>query len=283
VNIAVIGTGHLAAVIRVCLSEQQHLVWNMDDEPYLVRPDQASAAAEPDWPTGLGLRTASLASGFLETCDLVWVAYDTPLTPDGAPDLATLFPRLLGVLHTVPADVPVLISSQWPVGTTRRLAACMPDHAFYYVPENIRVGHALEDFRHQKRVVLGLPPNCPQPLPYQVTRVLDPFAVHLRYHFMSWASAEMTKHALNGFLSLNIAYANEIDRLCRAVDANGADVLNALLTEPRISPKAPLRPGAPFGGGSLQRDCRVLEDLVVVHDIWAPILTAILPSNDPRP
>ena len=89
----------------------------------------------------------------------------------------------------------------------------------------------------------------------------------------------MAKHALNAFLSLQIAFTNEIARVCESVGASADDVSRALLSEDRVSPKAPLKPGPPFGGGSLQRDCRTLEQLTAQHGLYAPLLNAILPSN----
>ncbi len=94
---------------------------------------------------------------------------------------------------------------------------------------------------------------------------------------MSIESAEMAKHTTNAFMALQIAFANEIAAICQTVQASPDDVLAGLMTDARVSPLAPLKPGKPFGGGSLQRDLLVLEGLTD-----APIIHAIRQSNDSR-
>ena len=53
----------------------------------------------------------------------------------------------------------------------------------------------------------------------------------------------------------------------------------ALLSEPRVSPTAPLRADKPFGGGHLARDINVLNALSKTHGITIPVISAILESN----
>ena len=272
-KIGVLGSGHLAITVGTCLDERGHAVTLCDDEPFITRPDQQWSHAAEGFSVPFGfLPIARLAD---KAPDLVWVCFDTPLTPDGTADLTAVLSRIVSLKDYIPPSVPIILSSQWPVGTTAQIAEHIPNsERLFYVPENIRVGKALADFRRQSRIVLGVASVKHEEF---VVDLLAPFTSSI--DVVSWKSAEMVKHALNAFLALNICFANEISRICHAVGADATDVMRALLREDRISPNAPLKPGAPFGGGSLQRDCRTLEDLIQQHDIWAPILRAILPSN----
>ena len=52
--------------------------------------------------------------------------------------------------------------------------------------------------------------------------------------WMSVESAEMTKHAVNAFLALSVAFINELAGLCERVGANAKEVERGLKTEQRI-------------------------------------------------
>lgn len=96
----------------------------------------------------------------------------------------------------------VLVSSQLPAGTTRKLeqeyAAEYPGKAvaFAYSPENLRLGKAIDAFTHPDRVVVG----CRKETDGEPIGLLfRPFGC--RIEWMSVESAEMTKHALHAFLA----------------------------------------------------------------------------------
>src|SRR5207244_7963722 len=80
-----------------------------------------------------------------------------------------------------------------------------------------------------------------------------------RIEWMSLESAEMTKHTLNAFLATSVTFINEVARLCEKVGADAREVERGLKSEARIGPRAYLRPGAAFAGGTLARDLRYLS------------------------
>ncbi len=168
----------------------------------------------------------------------------------------------------------ILISSQLPVGCTARLESTFPDRRFAYSPENIRVATAVADFQKQARVVVGVRASSYNEL---LSELFAPFTTNLI--FMSVESAECAKHFLNSFLGLQIAFANEMARFCKAVSADPMLVYAALITDQRVSPKAPLRPGAPFSGGHLARDIFVLNELAEEYGLKLPLISRIMESN----
>lgn len=97
---------------------------------------------------------------------------------------------------------------------------------------------------------------------------------------MSVASAEMTKHALNGFLATSVVFANEIATLCEFEGANAEDVAKALKTDKRVGPNAYLAPGGPFFGSTLARDIHFLRSVFNRHAVKSELITAIKKSND---
>lgn len=209
--------------------------------------------------------------------DVLWICYDTPLDAADNPDVDWVLTHIRRDLTSLPVDAYTVISSPLPIGTTARLEHEYPYRRFAYVPENIRAASGIKDFTHQARIVVGRRHHTHD---WWLYTLLDPFTD--RIIWTDTETAELCKHALNGFFALNIAYANEIGRVAQMVKADMAIVTEALLSEPRISPSAPLHAGKPYGGGHLGRDVQVLRGLIREHKLYAPILAHIKESNDAR-
>src|SRR5205807_304691 len=141
--------------------------------------------------------------------------------------------------------------------------------------ENLRLGRALQSFRAEDRIVVGLDSEQGREL---VQSILIRFCPRLEW--MSVRSAEMTKHALNSFLAVSVAMTNEIARICERTGADAKEVERGLKSESRIGPGAYLGPGGPFAGGTLARDLRFLTELGAKHGLQTPVLTGALASNE---
>ncbi len=228
---------------------------------------------EPDYKQTQALSTDDRV---LVNADVVWIAYDVPLDDDGAPETVDVEDRIYRVLGIVPNNVPIFVSCQWPVGTTRRIAQTDGEHELIYIMENVRVGKAVKDFSAKPLPLVGAK------YPYSgmsrtAVRFIDETGTTAPTPIMLWETAEMAKHATNAFMALQIAFANEIADICESVKADAYEVMSSVMEDARVSPLAPLKPGKPFGGGSLQRDLLVLESMSS-----GPILHAIRESNDSR-
>jgi UDPglucose 6-dehydrogenase len=206
-----------------------------------------------------------------EKLGLLWYCVDTPVNENDQSDLRDVLGMLRVLLDMIRPAVPVLISSQLPVGTISKLQMEFPTHHLAYQPENIRKAHAVEDFQFQNRMIVGTIWAEDIPL---ITEVLSHFTPG-KIHFMSPESAEMTKHALNAWLAMNICFANEIRDICVKVGADVADVFDGFRSDRRVG-GAPLTPGDPITGGTLLRDVRVIEEF----QDFDGIITAIHHSND---
>lgn len=207
--------------------------------------------------------------------DIFWVCYDTPICSDDRPDGDWVIDRIREQLVDLECRPLILVSSQMPVGTTAKLEQEFPEHHFAYQPENIRVASAVADFKNQARVVVGVRTTEHHTLLHEL---FAPFTKNLIV--TSPETAEFVKHALNAFLATNIVFSNEIARLCEKVGADAQAIYRALISEPRISPKAPLRPGAPYGGGHLARDVYVLNEIASKYGVSIPVISNIKRSNE---
>ena len=206
--------------------------------------------------------------------EVVWICHDTPLLPTGEPDSEWVLAMIRRHVADFDNRPLFLVSSQMPVGTTAKLEEEFPSESFAHSPENIRVATAVADFNQQARIVVGRRASVWDEI---LKTLFAPFTEHLI--LTDPETAEMVKHALNCWLGMNIAFINEVARICSAVDADASKVALALQLDRRVGTNAPLKPGRPFGGGHLERDIHNVVGVAHRYGISVPIIAHILESN----
>lgn len=289
-KVCVFGLWHLGTVIAACLASGGHEVIGLDCDAATVQ--QLRAGLPPLFEPGLGdLVKHGLAEGrlcfttdtaeALDDAEVIWVAYDTPVDDEDRADVEFVVERVARLFPLLATGTLVLISSQLPVGTTRRLeqayVAVCPGKpvTFAYSPENLRLGKAINVFTQPDRVVAGVRSEADRE---RLAQLFRPFTE--RIEWMSVESAEMTKHALNAFLAISVTFINEVAILCEQVGADAKEVECGLRSEARIGPKAYLSPGEAFAGGTLARDIAFLTQIGAEYRQPTYLLSAVRTSND---
>ena len=85
----------------------------------------------------------------------------------------------------------------------------------------------------------------------------------------------------NAFHALKVCFANEIGDVCTALGVDAQEVMRIFLMDRKLNvSEAYLRPGFAFGGSCLPKDLRALQYAARSADVWAPLLSTILPSNE---
>ena len=289
-RICVLGLWHLGSVTAAGLAALGHQVIGLDfDEQRIL---DLSKGIAPLFEPGLedlirqglstgNLRFSSMIEHATQNVDVLWVAYDTPVDDDDNADTGFVMAQIERALAGMNEDVVVLVSSQLPVGSVRRLEQLAASNGggrrlrIAYSPENLRLGSAVSDFLHPGRIVVGIR----SPLDKELLRRLFS-SITESIEWMSVESAEMTKHAINAFLATSVVFANELAAICESVGADAKEVERGLKSEGRIGPRAYLSPGAAFAGGTLARDIAFLARTAREHEVNTPLLSSVLPSND---
>jgi UDPglucose 6-dehydrogenase len=289
-KVCVYGLWHLGTVTAACLASRGTTTVGLAETVEAGR--ELNAGKAPLFEPGLdALLTEGLQSGALHfthdiaaavsSADLVWVNFDTPVDDDDVADVDYVLDRVrLTFSHLRDGSV-VLISSQLPVGSTRRLedefAAVAEGRkvSFGYSPENLRLGDAIRVFTEPERIIIGIRGEDARKV---IEPVLKPFCQTLLWTRVE--SAEMVKHALNSYLATCVTFTNEIASICESVAADMSEVEAALRLDPRIGKKAYVRAGSAFGGGTLARDVQYLKAIAQNRNTRVPVLTAVLESND---
>ena len=283
-NVVVLGLWHLGCVTAACCAQHFNVVGlDFDADNVAVLQGGKAPLFEPGLDDALQvgvnasrLRFAEGADGVsLGAADVLWVCYDTPVDDNDVADVGFVLERLARCLPTLRPGAVVLLSSQVPAGTCAELERRHPGVAFAYSPENLRLGKAVDIFRHPERIIAGT--RTPEARA-ALEPLFAPFCQEVIW--MRTESAEMTKHGINAWLALSVTFANELARLCEAVGADAREVERGLRSEPRIGQKAYIRPGALFTGGTLARDVVALTTLAREHEDPAVLFPAILASNN---
>lgn len=245
-RIAIIGLGHLGQVAAACLAE-------VGFDVVAFNPTPVELVSEPDLPVAK-YKFSENAQSAVNASDAIWLTMDTPLEGDG-PDTEKVFQLADNALKWASAGQRVLVSSQLPVGSVGKLQDKYPHLKFFASPENLRVGKAVKDFKTQKRVVIGTD-DYPDEV---IGSIFKPFCDNL--FWTSIQSAEFIKHALNSWLAMNIAWANEMGNIAIKNGANPTAVTWALRNEGRIGEGAPISYAKGGIGPHLQRDLTYLLEL----------------------
>ena len=187
--------------------------------------------------------------------DGIIVCVGTPSTASGQCDPE----QVRGVLDEIPIFMPVLIKSTISPDVIEELESRYPEHSICYSPEFLRAVSADKDFADQKYMIIGgEDPECFwQDL---FSTVLDKCKL---YFFCSMLEASMVKYTANSFLSIKVAFFNQLYDLCQQ---NGADfevVRRLVAHDQRIGAGHSLVPGLDgergFGGACFPKDTKAFR------------------------
>ncbi|MET8849503.1 UDP-glucose/GDP-mannose dehydrogenase family protein [Amycolatopsis sp. NPDC004625] len=263
-HIGIVGAGYVGLTSAACFARLGHRVTCVDADESKVdelrrgvvsiaEPGLADLVAQ-----GLGDRTLTFttAQAELHGAGLVFLCLPTPPAEDGRPDLGvleTVVPQLGRLLR--PGCV-LVTKSTVPVGTAARLPRLLgrDDLPVVANPEFLREGHAVEDFLHPDRVLVGTDP-ADSPAARRVARLYEPTGAPVVA--TGSASAELAKYASNAFLAVKLSYVNVLAELCERFGADVREVSRTMGLDARIGPEF-LAPGPGWGGSCLPKDTSAL-------------------------
>ncbi|SEF20962.1 UDPglucose 6-dehydrogenase [Amycolatopsis pretoriensis] len=263
-HIGIVGAGYVGLTSAACFARLGHRVTCVDadeskvdalgrGEVAIAEPRLAELVAQG---LGDGTLTFTDAQAELYGADLVFLCLPTPPAEDGRPDLGVLehvLPQLGRLLR--PGCV-VVTKSTVPVGTAARIPGLLgrDDLPVVANPEFLREGHAVDDFLHPDRVVVGTDPPG-SPAGHRVARLYEPTGAPVVA--TDSASAELAKYASNAFLAVKLSYVNVLAELCERFGADVREVARTMGLDARIGPEF-LAPGPGWGGSCLPKDTSAL-------------------------
>lgn len=283
-RIGIFGAGWVGLVTGVCFAELGHDVVVRD-----IVPERIDALRRGDVPfhetdvpellernrerLRFTLDTADVAA-----CELLFVCVDTPPTHSGDADLS----RVWSVVEQLPAleGRPILVmKSTVPVGTGVKVRRGLDARGLAHVgyvsnPEFLSEGHAVDEFLHPDRVVVGAFDPADGAAVAELYAPLDAPIVSCDVN-----SAEMIKLAANAFLMTRISFINEIANVCEATGADVVEVAKGVGLDHRLGPHF-LRAGIGYGGSCFPKDSLALKQLASNSGYHFQLLSAVIEVNE---
>jgi UDPglucose 6-dehydrogenase len=282
-KVGVVGAGYVGLTTAVCMASKGIDTFCMDIDPARVR-DLRAGRPGIDEPELEELMGAGLESGALRFTrhyrrladrDVVFVCVPTPANDDGSTDL-TAVESAVGALHEIlPPGSVIVIKSTVPVGTSRRLFDLVRVSGIDVVvnPEFLREGHAVYDFFHPERVVIGAAADAGDAAERVAALYPDQTVMRMRAE-----SAELAKYASNAFLAVKLSFVNSLAGLCARAGADINDITECMGADERIGRQF-LAPGPGWGGSCLPKDTAALLHIGAQHGIALPEVASARHTN----
>lgn len=214
------------------------------------------------------------------------VCVPTPSGPDHGGDLRPLSAAVGRIGMLLRRGDLVLIQSTCPPGVVidnvvpllARRSGLTPGHDFRlaYSPVRLAPGADVLPSERIPRIVAGLRDACTAAATEFLTRCADRVVP-----VSSIATAELVKVFENTFRLVNISLVNELAGLCRAMDVDVHEVIDAARTKPFGF--LAHRPGPGVGGDCVPVAPRFLTDAAQRHGVAVPVVAAAMIANNRMP
>lgn len=278
-NIGVIGVGRLGLCFALLLDRAGHTVKASDIRSNYVQQLKMHniMTHEPqvaDLLQCCEIEFTTDTRHVIKTSDVIYVMVATPSNSDGSYDV-TAVQRVVADLEECDFD---LTDKVLVIGCTTNPGDCqrIQDRLrplgvqVLYNPEFIAQGNIIQDLEQADMVLIG-GEDADVIRRYQAL-YLDIQTRTPNIHAMSLTAAEVTKIAVNCFLTTKISYANMIGQvLTRAGQAQHVDAaLSAIGADTRIGSRY-LRYGFGYGGPCLPRDNRAFAHFAQQQGVDFPL------------
>ena len=216
----------------------------------------------------------------LVSCQQIFVCVATPSLADGTFDHSYIEQACneLMKLDSAFQRVDLIIASTVMPGFCDELQTRLNNSVFVvsYNPEFIAQGSIIRDQQMPDQLLIGEADAAAGDLIQEIRAKIT--LKDCTINRLSRVEAEITKLAVNCFLTTKIAFANSIGDLTLKLGGSESNVLNAIGSDRRIGRKF-LRYGFGFGGPCLPRDNRALEKSAERYKLQLPISEATDESN----
>ena len=300
-KVSVVGLGKVGCVMAALYASRGHEVLGIDvNEGLLARLSSGETPyIEPDLDSLLGeargrLRFSHPGDDAVLGSDVISVIVPTPSHADGTYDHSHVKAVMRDIAQTLPEfskpPLIVLASTVTPQASVKEIIPILEevsglrvDEGFHYIysPQFIALGSVVANLSSPDLVLVGASSPVAAAIYADFQRSIVPEGTPLKV--MAPTSAEITKIAINTFVTMKISFANMIGEIADAsVGADAYDILDAVGADTRIG-SAYLKPALGYGGPCFPRDNAALAAFALSVNVNAPIGLAADEVNDRQP
>ncbi len=259
-KICVIGLGYIGLPTSAMLAKAGHEVVGVDKKQEIV--DALNEGRITIEEPGLAEFIRGLAgSGRLravtepETADAFIIAVPTPITADKKADMRFVESATRSIVPVLKKGDLVILESTSPVGTVDRLMKPIldesgleagRDYSLGHSPERVIPGNILYELVHNHRIAGGFDEESA----HRIAALYRTFVEGEIFETDS-RTAEMAKLSENTFRDVNIAFANELAKICEREGINVWKLIELCNKHPRVNIH---QPGPGVGGHCIAVD-----------------------------
>jgi len=227
----------------------------------------------------LAKSTHSKISDIVEETKVIFVCVPTPMRKDGT-CYTGIVEEVIREINETANDHIVVIKSTVPPGTTDRINKEYTHSTIIFNPEFLTEANFLDDFKNQKRIILGGDRKGTNKL-RQIYSKVFPHATIVK---TGSKTAEMVKYFTNCFLATKVSFANEIYQLCNKLNIDYDKVVEYATLDERLGKSHWGVPGHDgdlgYGGHCFPKDLAALLYLSYQYNTVNGVLKATQETND---
>ena len=253
-KVCIIGLGYVGLPTACILSSKGFKVIGMDVDQTLVRKLNQVNIDTPEPELANLVNSAIKSNKFIakispEGADGFIICVPTPLTDDHKADLSYVKNATKSILPYLKKGNLVILESTVPPGTTEGIlkpilekSGLKVGNELYLVhcPERVLPGNILKELIENDRIIGGINPESAE----SAKEIYQSF-VEGEIYLTDATTAEMVKLVENSFRDVNIAFANELSRICDKLNLKIWEVIELANKHPRVNI---LKPGPGVGG-----------------------------------
>ena len=218
----------------------------------------------------------------LQRCKIIFVCLPTPMNKDGSCNLDILEGALKEINdQTTIDDRIVVIKSTIIPGSTDKYNNTYKNIEIVFNPEFLTEANAIDDFENQTRILLGGSVKATTKLKQLYSAVFRNTPKIIK---TDAKSAELVKYVTNTFLSTKVSFANEMYKICKALDLDYDKIIEMATLDPRLGDSHWGVPGPDgdfgYGGHCFPKDLDAILSLCRDLNINTNVLKATKATNN---
>ena len=290
-KIGLIGAGRLGICLALLIEQENyHVIASDMREDYIKdlqnkKINTTEPQVEEILEHSINLEFTTDNRKVIRESDIIFTLVQTPSLEDGSYDVSAVWE----VVEDIKKEMGGIANypKSFVVGCTTNPGDCdqfkdaLPESVdVYYNPEFIAQGSIIDDLRHADMVLLGGQGKHSKELEHLYYRIQNGFKA-ANVNTMSAKAAELTKIAVNCYLTTKITYANQVGQVMirDGMEDEVKTVLKAIGGDSRIGTKY-LNYGYGFGGPGFPRDNRAFAAYASKAGVETPLGATTDKFND---
>ncbi len=295
-NIAIFGLGYVGCVGLGCLADEGHNMIGVDVEKNkvdLINNGKATIV-EKDIDELIQknfknnkIKATTNSTEAIENSQAAIICVGTPNDKNGHLDMSHIYgvAREIGnSLKNKNEFYTIAIRSTVMPGTNQKVTEIIAetsgknenkDFGVVSNPEFLREGSAVSDFRNPPFTTLASESQKALEVMKQVYNSINSEII-----ISDIGAAELIKFINNSFHGLKVVFANEVGRICKALDVDSKSVMELFIKDKILNISSYyFKPGFAYGGSCLPKDLKALNSIAHDKYIKVPVLASISESN----